>query len=111
MQQGMKIPQDISVAGYGNILLSEHFRVPLTTVRQPKLRLGVAAIDTTVTRSEAEALLLESNLIKTLAPRYNVAPTQPAPVVRLDPETGGRVLAQLRWGLVPSCACDLPRGS
>lgn len=43
--QGQRIPQDMSVAGFGNILTSEHFRVPLTTVRQPKFRLGIAAVD------------------------------------------------------------------
>lgn len=58
------------------------------------------------TAPEAMRQLFDFANLPNLAPRYNVAPTQPAPVVRLDPETGGRVLAQLRWGLVPSWSKD-----
>jgi DNA-binding LacI/PurR family transcriptional regulator len=43
--QGMQIPRDVSIVGFGNVLIAEHFRVPLTTVRQPKYRLGTAAVD------------------------------------------------------------------
>jgi DNA-binding LacI/PurR family transcriptional regulator len=43
--QGVRIPQDLSIVGFGNVLVAEHFRVPLTTVRQPKFRLGAAAVD------------------------------------------------------------------
>ena len=46
LRQGVKIPDDISVIGFGNILMSEFFRVPLTTISQPKFRLGIAAMDT-----------------------------------------------------------------
>jgi putative SOS response-associated peptidase YedK len=39
-----------------------------------------------------------------LAPSWNVAPTQSAPVVRRHPETGERHLDPLRWGLRPRWA-------
>jgi LacI family transcriptional regulator len=45
LNQGLRIPQDISLVGFGNILSAEHFRVPLTTARQPKWTLGIAAMD------------------------------------------------------------------
>jgi DNA-binding LacI/PurR family transcriptional regulator len=43
--QGIRIPDDLSIAGFGNVLTAEHYRVPLTTVRQPKFRLGTAAVE------------------------------------------------------------------
>jgi DNA-binding LacI/PurR family transcriptional regulator len=45
LNQGIKIPDHLSVIGFGNVLTSEYFRVPLTTVRQPKFRLGNIAMD------------------------------------------------------------------
>jgi len=42
-------------------------------------------------------------------PRYNIAPSQMIPVV-LD-RTGERIVAQLKWGLVPSWAKDALIGS
>lgn len=44
-------------------------------------------------------------------PRYNIAPTQPAPVVRADAASGRRSLDWLRWGLVPSWAKDVGIGN
>jgi putative SOS response-associated peptidase YedK len=40
------------------------------------------------------------------APRYNIAPTQPVPVIRQNPKEPVRELSLLRWGLIPSWAKD-----
>jgi putative SOS response-associated peptidase YedK len=39
-------------------------------------------------------------------PRYNIAPTQPIPIIRQNPKTPVRELSLLRWGLIPSWAKD-----
>jgi putative SOS response-associated peptidase YedK len=41
-----------------------------------------------------------------LAPRFNVAPGQPLPLVRAEGPAGRRVLAAPRWGFVPAWADD-----
>ncbi len=43
-------------------------------------------------------------------PRYNGAPTQDFSVCRTD-ENGDRVIARLRWGLVPAWAKDIKMGA
>jgi putative SOS response-associated peptidase YedK len=55
--------------------------------------------------AEAVSRLFAAETIADLPPRYNIAPTQPAPAVRLDPDSVRR-LYLLRWGLVPFWAKD-----
>jgi len=40
------------------------------------------------------------------SPRYNVAPTQPVPIIRQHPKEPRRDLSLVRWGLIPSWAKD-----
>ena len=45
-----------------------------------------------------------------IAPRYNIAPTQPVAAVRLD-NAGARQLTHFQWGLIPSWSKDPALGS
>jgi putative SOS response-associated peptidase YedK len=40
------------------------------------------------------------------APRYNIAPTQPVPVIRQHPKEPQRILSLMRWRLIPSWSKD-----
>jgi LacI family purine nucleotide synthesis repressor len=44
-QRGIRVPEDMSVIGYDNIELAEYFSPPLTTIHQPKRRVGKNAFE------------------------------------------------------------------
>jgi LacI family transcriptional regulator len=73
LSQGLKIPEDISVVGFGNVLLAEYFQVPLTTIRQPKYRLGIAAVETMLHLLRGEKVQ-PKRLPAELVPRKSSAP-------------------------------------
>ena len=49
-----------------------------------------------------------------LGPRYNIAPTQMVPIIRLEtegPQRGQRIVDFAHWGLVPAWAKDMSRAA
>ena len=46
-----------------------------------------------------------------VTPHYNIAPTQEVATIRLEPESDGKILTFLSWGLVPFWAKETSIGS
>ena len=67
-EKGIRIPQDLSIIGYDDIYISQYMVPSLTTIHQPKFRLGKAAVDKLLQRiegaeSESESVKLEPTLV------------------------------------------------
>jgi len=74
ISQGIKIPDDISMVGFGNILTAEFYRVPLTTVRQPKYRLGVAAVEALMSLINGETIQSKRLTAELIVRKSSTAP-------------------------------------
>jgi putative SOS response-associated peptidase YedK len=66
---------------------------------------------TLIAPGEAIAELFQLTDVPALAPRYNIAPTQPIAAVRLSSSAGTRELSYFHWGLIPRWAKDIKIGS
>jgi putative SOS response-associated peptidase YedK len=74
---------DISMCGrYDNLIAREAYRLLFKAMRLPP-----------------------SNF----PPRYNIAPTDAVPIIRVDPRDGTRELAMARWGLAPGWMKEIPK--
>ncbi|EGQ9762300.1 substrate-binding domain-containing protein [Vibrio alginolyticus] len=65
---GIKVPDDLSIIGYDDIHIAKFMSPSLTTIHQPKYRLGQAAVETLVRRlddksNDAQVVQLEPTLV------------------------------------------------
>jgi putative SOS response-associated peptidase YedK len=66
--------------------------------------------DNLIAREAYRALFSAARLPQSnFPPRYNVAPTDAIPIIRVDPRDGTRELAMARWGLVPWFSKEMPK--
>ncbi|CAH8235547.1 substrate-binding domain-containing protein [Vibrio aestuarianus] len=55
-EKGIRIPEDVSIMGYDDIHIARFMSPALTTVHQPKYRLGKVAVETLLKKLEKETL-------------------------------------------------------
>ncbi len=66
--------------------------------------------DNTIAREAYERMFgVERVPQSNFPPRYNVAPTDQIPIVRVDPRDGTRELTMVRWGLIPFWMHEKPK--
>jgi LacI family repressor for deo operon, udp, cdd, tsx, nupC, and nupG len=75
--RGLRVPQDISVAGFDDLFISADTNPPLTTVRQPKAHMGALAAETLLKVLAGQECRLEVRVPGELVIRESTAPPRP----------------------------------
>jgi LacI family transcriptional regulator len=69
--RGLRVPEDVAVVGFDNLAISSHMDIPLTTVAQPKDKVGGKAVELVLDRVEnrvktgaaARKILIEPTIV------------------------------------------------
>jgi DNA-binding LacI/PurR family transcriptional regulator len=86
LARGLCVPDDIAIVGFDDIPLAPYMPVPLTTVAQPKYKIGVRAAELLLAqlagkKSFGRELVLPTSLVV----RESSIPTAPSPTQRSLP--------------------------
>jgi DNA-binding LacI/PurR family transcriptional regulator len=89
-RRGLRVPEDVSVAGFDDIYLAPYASPPLTTLRLPAYEMGVAAAEIAIAAVEGEAPFPAGREFPVaLCPRASTGPA-PASSGRGSAEEGGQ---------------------
>ena len=62
LERGIRIPEDLALVGYADLDYSGVLRVPLTSIRQPRNEIGLAAAEILLARLDGQKLFLNAEL-------------------------------------------------
>ena len=75
-EQGVKVPEDISVVGFDGVAFGDYSIPTLTTVQQPKQDLGRIAAQTLVRQLHGETVIMDERLVAPLIIRKSTGPAK-----------------------------------
>jgi DNA-binding LacI/PurR family transcriptional regulator len=76
--RGLRVPEDISLAGFDDLFLAQYTEPALTTVRQPKHQMGRLAMETLLTILQGSTSAHHIQVPGELVVRQSTAPPRKA---------------------------------
>jgi DNA-binding LacI/PurR family transcriptional regulator len=90
---GLRVPEELGVAGEGDTVLAEHSRPPLTSIRVHPAKLGAAAVEIMLGLLEGvrgDNQMIPAEVVPRRSTRRNAAPPTPGRAARTARPSSGR---------------------